>query len=98
MTADDNDLFGFLAAPKLADDVCGLDIWFEVRLHLQPDDNAPAPLDHPLQTIGVFAGNRSGRHLRHSAGVLQVSGMRTTLPGRPYRSNEHRDRPVPRRF
>ena len=65
----------------------------EVRLHLQPHDDAVAAVAHALQPIGVFTGDRGGgdfRRVRVRIASAPVCGSavragRSTGPARPRR-------------
>ena len=77
-------LVRLLAAAQLADDVGRFGVGLEVRLHLQPHDDAVAAIGHALQPIGVLGGDRPRRESAARPAVYcsaPVWGVRS--PGGP---------------
>ena len=72
MTADHDDFVGPLASAQLADDVGGLDLAFEVRLHLQAHDDPLAAAGHALQKIRILGRDRSCGNFRGVGPVLRA--------------------------
>src|SRR6185295_6771987 len=96
VAADDDDLLGPLASADLADDVRRRRVGLEVRLHLQPDDDAAAAIGHALQAIGVLGADRRGGNLRRVAGVAEGAGVRRPQSARTDRAHQYRDGAVAR--
>ena len=89
---------GRLAAADLADDVEGVGVGQEPRLHPQPQADPGAAVLHPLQPLGVLGRHRRGRE---SSAARRRSGARRCAasagPAGPTDADQHRDRAARRR-
>ena len=91
MAAHEDDFVGQLAPADFADDVGGVRVGKEVRLHLQTDACGRPAVLHPLKALGILDRHRGSGNLRLPVRVVECAGVRRTQAGRPDRAHEDRD-------
>ena len=82
------DLVGLLAAADFADDVEGLDVGLEVRLHLEAQTHLEAAVGEALDAHGVFGWNGGRRDLRDTVGVVHATGVRRAQARRTHGAHQ----------